>query len=294
MTSPTSDTEVPAFWRGLGLPGLADIHVHFLPPSMLAKVWRYFDRAEQHYGTSWPINYRTSDAERIATLAGLGVRRFPTLCYPHKPGMAGWLNQWCAEFAAEHPQAVHSGTFFGEPSAAADVRQALDDGARIFKVHLQVGGFDPRETVLDAAWGLLAEAGVPVVVHCGSGPLPGAYTGPGPIGEVLRRHPELVLVIAHAGAPEYAEHLELALRHPNVRLDTTMVGTGFMNRAAPVPPEILARYADAGDRIVLGSDFPNIPYRYAEQIQSLLEWDFGDDWLRQVLWHNGARLLGLG
>jgi len=288
-----SDAEVPAVWQRLGLPGLADIHVHFLPAGMLAKVWRYFDRAEQHYGTAWPISYRTSDAERMATLAALGVRRFPTLCYPHKPGMAAWLNQWCAEFAAEHPQAIHSGTFFGEPSAAADVRQALDAGARIFKVHLQVGGFDPSAAELAGAWGLLAEAGVPVVVHCGSGPLPGAHTGPGPIGAVLRRNSRLVLVIAHAGAPEYAEHLELALRYPNVQLDTTMVGTGFMNRVAPVPPETLARYSDAGDRIVLGSDFPNIPYRYAEQIQSLLDWGFGDDWLRQVLWHNGARLLGI-
>jgi uncharacterized protein len=288
-----TDDKVPAVWQRLGLPGLADIHVHFLPPAMLAKVWRYFDDAERHYGTAWPINYRTSDAERVATLAALGVRRFPTLCYPHKPGMAAWLNQWCASFAAEHPEAIHSGTFFAEPSAAADVRQALDDGARIFKVHLQVGGFDPRETVLDGAWGALAEAGVPVVVHCGSGPLPGAHTGPGPIGEVLRRHPRLVLVIAHAGAPEYAEHLELALRYPNVRLDTTMVGTGFMNRRAPVPAEVLAAYRDAGDRMVLGSDFPNIPYAYAEQIQSLVDWGFGEDWLRQVLWHNGARLLGL-
>ena len=260
---------------------------------MLAKVWRYFDEAEKHYGTAWPITYRSSDADRMAVLGALGVERFPTLCYPHKPGMAAWLNQWCADFAAEHPRAIHSGTFFAEPSAALDVLWAIEAGARIFKVHLQVGGFDPSDPVLDEAWGLLAEAGVPVVVHCGSGPLPGAHTGPGPIGAVLRRHPRLVLVIAHAGAPEYAEHLDLALRYPNVRLDTTMVGTAFMNRVAPVAPDTLARYRDVGDRIVLGSDFPNIPYHYAEQIQSLLDWGFGEDWLRQVLWHNGAGLLGL-
>ena len=175
--------------------------------------------------------------------------------------MAAWLNEWCADFAAEHPRAIHSGTFFGEPSAAADVRQALEAGARIFKVHLQVGGFDPTVPELDAAWGLLAEAGVPVVVHCGSGPLPGAHTGPGPIGAVLRRHPALTLVIAHAGAPEYAEHLELALRYPNVRLDTTMVGTPFMNRLAPIPPDTLARYRDAGRQDRAGQRLPEHPVR---------------------------------
>ena len=92
-------SDVPAVWRSLGLPGLADVHVHFLPERMLAKVWQYFDQAETHYGRAWPIQYRGSDAERIATLQALGVHRFPTLCYPHKPGMAGWLNQWCVDFA---------------------------------------------------------------------------------------------------------------------------------------------------------------------------------------------------
>jgi len=288
-----TDAEVPDVWRGLGLPGLADVHVHFLPERMLAKVWAYFDQAERHYGTAWPIRYRQPEADRIAALDSLGVRRFPTLCYPHKPGMAAWLNDWCATFAAEHPSAVHSATFFAEPSAAADVKAALAAGARIFKVHVQVGGFDPSDEVLDQAWGLLAEAGVPVVVHCGSGPLPGAHTGPGPMAAVLRRHPSLAAVIAHGGAPEYAEHLELARRYRNVRLDTTMVGTDFLNRRAPVPPSVLAGYAAVADKIVLGSDFPNIPYDYAHQIESLLGWGFGDDWLRQVLWHNGAELLGL-
>jgi len=287
-----SDADVPAVWRQLGLPGLADLHVHFLPAEMLAKVWRYFDDAERHYGLAWPIQYRTSDTDRLATLAELGVRHFPTLCYPHKPGMAGRLNDWCAEFAAGRPQVVHSGTFFCEPSAASDVRTALAAGARVFKVHVQVGGFDPSDELLDQAWGLLAEAGVPVVVHCGSGPLPGKHTGPGPIGAVLRRHPTLTAVIAHAGAPEYAEHLALLRRYRNVWLDTTMVGTGFLNRLAPIPTEVLRAYRDLADRIVLGSDFPNIPYSYAHQIQSLIDWGFGDDWLRAVLWHNGAALIG--
>ncbi|HJQ02940.1 MAG TPA: amidohydrolase family protein [Jatrophihabitans sp.] len=289
-----TDAEVVGVWRRLGLPGLADIHVHFLPPAMLAKVWRYFDDAERHYGLAWPIHYRTSEAGRLATLAAIGVRHFPTLCYPHKPGMAGWLNGWCADFAAAHPQAVHSATFFGEPSAATDVRTALAAGARVFKVHVQVGGFDPSDPLLDEAWGLLAEAGVPVVVHCGSGPIPGAHTGPGPIGLVLRRHPALTAVIAHAGAPEYAEHLALAVRYRNVYLDTTMVGTGFLNRLAPIPADTLRAYRDLGHKIMLGSDFPNIPYCYAHQIQSLIDWGFGDDWLRAVLWHNGAALMGFG
>ena len=52
-----------------------------------------------------------------------------------------------------------------------------------------------------------AEAGTPVVLHAGSGPIQTAYTGPGPVAELLARHPRLALVIAHMGAPEYGEFL---------------------------------------------------------------------------------------
>jgi predicted TIM-barrel fold metal-dependent hydrolase len=288
-----SDDQVPEVWRALGLPGLADIHVHFLPPAMLAKVWRYFDQARAHYGIEWPVHYRGDDDERVGRLTSLGVHRFPTLAYPHRPGMAAWLNEWTAEFACQHEQALLSATFYPEPGAREYVAAAIERGTRVFKAHVQVGDYDPADPLLDPVWGQLADAGAPVVVHCGSGPLPGTHTGPGPMGQVLRRHPTLTAVIAHAGAPEYAEHLDLVLRYPNTHLDTTMVGTPFMNRLAPLPAEVRARYADAGARIVLGSDFPNIPHSYATQIQSLLDFDCGDDWLRRVLWHNGAALLKL-
>jgi predicted TIM-barrel fold metal-dependent hydrolase len=293
VTGTLTDLDVPRIWHELGLPGLADIHVHFLPSEMLAKVWKYFDEAERHYGMAWPVQYKTSDEDRIATLTSLGIQRFPTLAYPHKPGMAAWLNDWCSAFADEHPQAIRSATFYPEPQASDYVRAALERGARIVKVHVQVGDFDPSQRLLDPVWGMLSDAAVPVVVHCGSGPLPGRHTGPGPIGAVLARHPRLTAVMAHAGAPEYLEHLALAEAYDNVRLDTTMVGTPFMNRLAPVPDGVIARYRELPHKIVLGADFPNIPYSYATQIQSLLEWDCGDDWLRQVLWFNGAELMGL-
>jgi predicted TIM-barrel fold metal-dependent hydrolase len=78
-----------------------------------------------------------------------------------------------------------------------------------------------------------------------------------------------------------------------VHLDTTMAFTDFFEAAAPFPRDLLPRLADLGDRIVLGTDFPNIPYPYAHQLDSLDRLGLGDDWLRKVCWHNGRRLLGL-
>ena len=286
-----NDEDVPAFWQRLGLPGLIDIHVHFMPDRVMDAVWRYFDDAAAHFGTAWPVHYRTPASERLDTLRRLGVRHFTSLLYPHKPGMAESLNEWARDFAAATPGCVRTATFFAEPSAGEYVRAAIEDGARVFKAHVQVGGYDPRDTTLAPVWGVLAEAGVPVVVHCGNGPEPGRHTGAATFAEVLAAHPTLTAVIAHAGAPEYVEHIALAETYPNVHLDTTMVGTAFLGQTAPIPAEAIKRLADLPNRVVLGSDFPNIPYPFAEQLVALESFGLGYDWLRAVCWHNSARLL---
>jgi len=226
------------------------------------------------------------------------VVTFAPLVYAHKPGMAAWLNGWVRDFALATPGALVTATFFAEPGVEAYLRAALDDGARVVKTHVQVGGFDPRDDVLGAAWRLLAERGVPVVVHCGDGPIPGAHTGIAVFAEVLRRYPDLTAVIAHAGLPDYAGALALLSQFPNVYLDTTMVGTAFTERFAPLPADWPARLAEVGDRIVLGTDFPNIPYSYAEQLGAIAGWAadplLGNGFLRSVLRDTPLRLIGAG
>jgi hypothetical protein len=287
------DADVPGWWRRLGLPGLIDIHVHFMPDRVMDAVWRYFDGAVDRFGVEWPVCYRLPAAERVATLERLGVRAYPSLLYPHKPGMAESLNQWALDFAARTPGCLPTATFYAEPDAPRYVAAALAGGARVVKAHVQVGGYDPRDASLRAVWGLLAEAAVPVVVHCGSGPEPGRHTGPGPFAEVLAAHPRLVAVIAHCGSPEYLEHIALAEQYPNVYLDTTMVATSFLERIAPMPAEARHRLGQLSTKVLLGTDFPNIPYVYATQLRALEDLGHGDDWLRAVCWENAAQLLGI-
>ncbi|BDH58865.1 hypothetical protein MTP03_38040 [Tsukamurella sp. PLM1] len=113
-----TDADIPAYLDALGLPGLADIHVHFLPEPMLVKVWDFFDRASTEYGREWPIEYRFDEDTRLRLIRGMGVTAIPALTYPHKPGMAVWLNDWCAEFARRVPDAIHCATLYPEPAWA--------------------------------------------------------------------------------------------------------------------------------------------------------------------------------
>ncbi|MGZ5389741.1 MAG: amidohydrolase family protein, partial [Aeromicrobium sp.] len=60
------DDDVPGIADNLGLPGLFDIHVHFMPPQILRKVWASFDAAGPKVGRPWPITYRGTDDDRLA------------------------------------------------------------------------------------------------------------------------------------------------------------------------------------------------------------------------------------
>lgn len=288
-----------AFWQPLGLPGLLDVHTHFLPPPVQAKVWQQFDNAGPKLGREWPIRYRGSVEERVAQLRELGVRRFSTLPYAHRPGIARYLNEWAAGFKRDVPESLWSATLYPEDDVAAYVAEGIAAGVEIWKVHVQVGEFHLDDPALDPAWALLAEVGTPVVVHAGHAPVGNDYTGHASSARVLERHPGLAMVVAHMGAPDFTEFLDLADRYEQVRLDTTMVFTDFeLGDAHGGPPAyadgLLDRLDRQRDRLLLGTDFPTIPYPYVHQLESLERLGLGDDWLRAVCWHNAAALVGAG
>ncbi len=276
-----------------GIPSLIDVHTHFMPHSVMRKVWAYFDSAGPLTGREWPIAYRMDDEARVEMLRSFGVRRFSSLSYPHKPGMAQWLNDWSADFADAHPDVLRSATFYPEPGVADYVAAALESGVQVFKVHLQVGAYDAHDPLLDDVWAALEESGTPVILHGGNGPTPGEFTGAARMRTLLERFPRLTMVAAHMGMPEYGAFLDLADDFPRVHLDTTMAFTRFTESTMPFPADRRDDLVRLGDRVLFGTDFPNIPYPYLEAVDAVLGMGLGVEWERKVLHDNAARLFGL-
>uniref|UniRef100_UPI0021057107 amidohydrolase family protein n=1 Tax=Nocardia sp. GTS18 TaxID=1778064 RepID=UPI0021057107 len=220
-------TYLADFRRRLELPAIVDVHTHFMPDQVMRKVWAYFDTAGPLTGRPWPITYRDDEQVRLKTLRDFGVRAFTSLVYPHKPNMGAWLNEWTAEFAARTPDCLHTATFYPEPDAPRYVAEAIERGARIFKVHIQVGGFSPLDPLLDPVWSILADSGVPVLIHCGSGPAPGDVIESLPI-------PELPELAADPGPTIEALAGESVIDNEYRRL-----GGPGSSIGAPIGPEML-------------------------------------------------------
>jgi predicted TIM-barrel fold metal-dependent hydrolase len=97
------------------------------------------------------------------------------------------------------------------------------------------------------------------------------------------------MIVAHMGMPEYDEFLGFAARYDNVRVDTTMCFTDFTERAE-LGRQLAPRLADLQSKVLLGTDFPNIPHHYAHQLEALVRTGLDDAWLRAVCWDNAAEL----
>ena len=54
-----------------------------------------------------------------------------------------------------------------------------------------------------------------MVIHAGHAPVAAAYTGPDSFAPLLARHPRLTAIIAHMGAPDYADFVRLASQRPH-------------------------------------------------------------------------------
>ena len=143
------------------------------------------------------------------------MRTFAPLVYPHKPGMAPLAQRVGARVRRRAlPGAVPTATFFPEPDVADYVGAALDGGARVFKAHVQVGGFDPRDPLLRPAGGCSPRPACRSSCTAATARCPARTPASTSFGEVLAAHPRLTAVIAHAGLPEFGAALDLVAPLP--------------------------------------------------------------------------------
>ncbi len=110
----------------------------------------------------------------------------------------------------------------------------------------------------------------------------------------MEKYPEINVIVAHMGAFEYHKFLRLLDKYENLYLDTAMIYIPeniFPERITKRPKnEDLLSYQD---RILFGSDYPNIPYDYEYSTKGLLALDLSREFYEKIFYTNAKRLLKL-
>lgn len=274
-----------------GLPPVIDAHVHVFPQGVFSALWKWFDTH------AWPIRYRMSARELLEFLLGRGVARVVALQYAHKPGIADGLNRFMADLCRGFPGRVTglAAVFPGETDAAGVLDRAFEAGLAGVKLHAHVQCFDINSTCMDEIYQACSRAKKPLVIHAGREPKSPAYAcdtheicGVDKIRRVIDSYPELSLCVPHLGADEFEEYAALVEACDNLWLDTAMAVTDYLPMSNPVP---LSRMR--ADRVMYGSDFPNIPYAWDRELKELSSSGFSGDRLEKFLYKNACEFFGI-
>jgi predicted TIM-barrel fold metal-dependent hydrolase len=262
-----------------------DVHTHLHPPQLFAAIRRWF--AER---STWVLDHATEPDDVARTLREHGVERFAFCSYAHKAGMARELNDWLVATARRlgRDAIPLASAHVEDGDPGADVRDALRAGCAGLKVHEDVQRYRLDDPRLGAALDAVAAHEGFVLVHVGHIPWSQeTHDGPTRIAHVLGRHPGLRVVVAHFGVPDVARYLALAASEPRLFLDTTMAFASESPMHAAITRDQVLR---APAQIVLGTDWPNIPYAYDGDLRGLRACGLDAATLHAITSENARRL----
>ncbi len=266
---------------------IIDFHVHLFPDKLFDAIWTFFKKV---YGMD--VIHRLYSLQCIDYLRNHHVGPIVYSNYAHKKGVAPLLNTWNRELLDKTEDVYCFAAYHPDDEDALEVARDIISHPKVlgFKLQLLVQRFYPHDERLFPLYEMVMEKNKRILLHVGTGPVGNKYVGIDNFRKVLRRYPDLPANIAHMGALEFSEFFELLRDHEHLYFDTAFC---FLPRAAQMynlGGDILEQYKD---RLLYGSDFPNIIFPREEEISSLLGMDLSNEFYERVFRANGRRLIEL-
>lgn len=274
-----------------------DAHAHFFPPNIFEAIWNVFELKDpQGNMVGWPIKYKIPVEEMVKLLEEKNVKAFTTLNYAHKKGVARYINDWTVEFVKKYKNAIPFGCVWPEDDDREVYLRELFDEHEFCGIKVQplVQNFYPWDERMDSIYRLIVNRGKWFVLHAGTAPYRNQFVGYKHFIKMLHKFPNMNIIVAHLGAFEYDKFFSLLEKHENLYFDTTMVfipNNVFRERKAKRPKsEELVSYQD---RILYGTDFPNIPYEYERSTAGLLEIGLSKQFYKKIFHDNAKKIFNL-
>lgn len=267
------------------LPMVVDAHVHLFPDFLFNPVWQWFEK----FG--WPIRYQLSSEDIVKFLLSHGIGHIVALHYAHKAGLARELNAYMADICRSHSQVTGMATVYpGENGAVEILEQAFQNGLSGVKLHGHVQCFDMNDRSMHEIYEVCSVHNKPLIMHVGREPKSPAYAcdpyescRADILEQVLSEYPQLSVCVPHLGADEFVPYRRMIEKYDNLWLDTTMMLAEYL------PMDFFPDLAEfRSDRIIYGTDFPNLPYAWDREIKRLVRQNLSPDSLAKVLGQNAV------
>jgi predicted TIM-barrel fold metal-dependent hydrolase len=150
-------------------------------------------------------------------------------------------------------------------AAVAEMRRVKDElGFRGLKLNPALQEFDPAGSAALEVYKEAERLELPILVHTGltfSNRFSIHHNQPLIYDDIARKHPKLKICLAHMGWPWLWDAVTVAIRNPNVYLDTaaTYVGTPA-EHVRQITTTLSSRVIEnvLGEQLMFGSDFPRI------------------------------------
>ncbi len=258
-----------------GLPPIIDSHVHIFPSPIFNALWEWFE----HF--AWPIRYKGKTAALLEFLFSRGVVHVVALQYAHKSGMARDLNQYMIKTCQQFPGRVTgmATVFPGEKDAASILEDAFAGGLKGVKLHAHVQCFDMNGPEMGPIYDTCVQNNKPLVMHVGREPKSEQYLcdpyvlcRADKLEAVLKAYPRLRICVPHLGMDEFEPYRCLIEQYDTLWLDTSVACADFL----PLNREIHWKSMRL-DRIMYGSDYPNIPYAWDREIKQLMAAELSEE-----------------
>ncbi len=292
---------------------IVDMHVHIwkrsmIPDSLLRAYLEpllaldgIFDLSNDRQN-DWPMSQvRAEDLVEHMAISGIDQSVLLPLDFglvdPPQTGVVEY-NDWVFEMAQLFPDKLIP--FMGidpQRKEALDlmVKYIKRFDARGIKIY-PATGFYPNEERLNSFWDAVDEHGLVVLTHAGAawGPLEEKYNRPSLFSDVLDKHQNMRLVVAHMGGKFRDEMYQLLAEHDNAYTDISAL-QGWL----PSNPEVaISRLQEASrripERVLFGSDWPlfDLAFSHANWVRFVKEQPWGDESMKERLFGgNFVRLM---
>jgi uncharacterized protein len=278
-------------WVPAGLPAVIDAHVHIFPRSIFSAIWKWFD---EH---GWHIRYQMNSTQIFEFLFVHGVKHIIAFQYAHKAGIAKGLNDYMAEKCSmSNGRVTGLATVYpGEKNAEIILQEGFDSGLAGLKLHAHVQCFDMNSDAMNCLYECCKTNKKPIVMHVGREPKSSAYRcdpyqlcGAEKLERIVKNFPDLKICVPHLGFDEILPYKKMIEKYDNLWLDTTMAIADYF----PITGAIdLNCYRS--DRIIYGSDFPNIPYAWDRELKILKAADLPSNVMDRILNRNATDFFDL-